>query len=95
MLSLGAKYLNFTNGLLSYSNEAVLPFFLFHQTIILIVGWFVLPWNISNVVKFLIITGISFPLILFLYEVFVRHIGFMRFLFGMAPQKKRPAAPGG
>jgi hypothetical protein len=34
-------------------------------------------------------------LILFLYEVFVRHIGFMRFLFGMAPQKKRPAAPGG
>ena len=95
MLSLGAKYLNFANGLLSYGNEAVLPFFLFHQTIILIVGWFVLPWDISNVVMFLIIAVISFSLILFLYEVFVRHIGFMRFLFGMMPQKKQPAAPGG
>ena len=95
VLSLGARYLNFNNKLLAYANEAVLPFFLFHQTVILIVGWFVLPWNINNVLQFALITLISFPLILVLYEVFVRHIGFMRFLFGMAPQKKRPAAPGG
>jgi len=90
LLSVGAKYLNFTNKLLVYSNEAVLPFYLFHQTIILIVGWFILPFNLSNVAKFLIIGLISFPLILILYEVFVRHIGFMRFLFGMAPKKKQP-----
>jgi glucan biosynthesis protein C len=93
MLSLGAKYLNFTNKLLAYSNEAVLPFYLFHQTIILIVGWFVLPWDINSVAKFLIIAVISFPLILIFYEVFVRHIGFMRFLFGMTPKRKQPAAP--
>jgi hypothetical protein len=88
IMSLGAKYLQFTNRLLAYSNEAVLPFFLFHQTIIQIVGWFVLPLDMGNLAKFLIITVISFPLILFLYEVFVRHIGFMRFLFGMAPKKE-------
>jgi peptidoglycan/LPS O-acetylase OafA/YrhL len=91
IFSLGAKYLNFTNRFLAYSNEAVLPFFLFHQTIILIVGWFVLPWEVGNLAKFLIIALISFPLILVLYEVFVRHIGFMRFLFGMTPKKERPA----
>jgi glucan biosynthesis protein C len=91
IVSLGAKYLNFTNGLLAYSNEAVLPFFLFHQTIILIVGWFVLPWDINNVAQYLIIAAVSFPLILILYEVFVRHIDFMRLLFGMAPQKKQLA----
>jgi surface polysaccharide O-acyltransferase-like enzyme len=88
MLSLGAKYLNFTNGLLSYSNEAVLPFFLFHQTIILIVGWFILPLNMGNWAEFLLIVAISFPVILILYEVFVRHIGFMRLLFGMTPKIK-------
>lgn len=91
LLSLGAKYLNFSNGLLAYSNEAVLPFFLFHQTIIQIVGWFVLPLDTGNLAKFLIIGLISFPLILSLYEVFVRHIGFMRFLFGMTPKKRQPA----
>ena len=91
MLALGARYLNFTNRLLVYSNEAVLPFYLFHQTIILIVGWFVLPLEMSNLAKFLIIAVVSFPLILVLYEVFVRHIGFMRFLFGMPPKKVQPA----
>ena len=90
LLSLGAKYLTFSNRLLTYSNEAVLPFYLLHQTIILIVGWFVLPWDISNVAKFFIIALVSFPTILLLYELFIRHIGFMRFLFGMAPQKKQP-----
>ena len=88
ILSLGAKHLRFTNKFLVYSNEAVLPFYLFHQTIILIVGWFVLAWQMSTLIKFLIIAGISFPLILILYEVFVRHIGFMRILFGMPPGKK-------
>jgi hypothetical protein len=73
---------------LTYSNEAVLPFFLFHQTIIQIVGWFVLPLDMGNLAKFLIIAVVSFPLILILYEVLVRHIGFMRFLFGMSPKKE-------
>ena len=90
-LSLGAKFLSFTDRTLTYSNEAVLPFFLFHQTIIQIVGWFVLPLDMGNLAKFLIIAVISLPLTLALYEVFVRHIGFMRFLFGMIPQKKGPA----
>ena len=95
ILSLGARHLCFSNKLLVYSNEAVLPFFLFHQTIILIVGWFVLPWPIHNVLKYLVIVLVSFPLILILYEAFVRHIGFMRTLFGMAPQGKQPAATRG
>jgi glucan biosynthesis protein C len=89
MLSLGARYLNFNNKLLAYSDEALLPFYLLHQTVILIVGWFVLSWNVPNLVQFLAIMIISFPAILVIYEVFVRRIGFMRFLFGMAPKKKQ------
>jgi surface polysaccharide O-acyltransferase-like enzyme len=90
ILGLAAGRLNFTNRLLAYSNEAVLPFYLFHQTIILIVGWFILPLDLPVLAKFLIIAGISFPLILALYEVFVRRFGFMRFLFGMAPKAAPP-----
>jgi peptidoglycan/LPS O-acetylase OafA/YrhL len=84
MLSLGAKYLTFSNKLLTYSNEAVLPFYLLHQTVILIVGWFVLSWNIPNLIRFLIILVVSFPAIMIIYEAFIRRIGFMRFLFGMS-----------
>jgi len=88
ILSLAARYLSFTNRLLQYSNEAVLPFYLLHQTVILIVGWYILPRGADALASILIIALISFPSILLLYEIFIRHIPFMRFLFGMAPQKK-------
>jgi len=51
-----------------------------------------LPLAMGNLAKFLIVGVVSFPLILLIYEVCVRHIDFMRFLFGMTPVQKRPAA---
>jgi glucans biosynthesis protein C len=93
VLSIGARYLNFNHKFLAYGNEAVLPFYIFHQTIIQIVAWFVLPWEISAIAKFLIIAVVSFPVIMILYELFVRRIGFMRFLFGMAPKKPADGLP--
>jgi hypothetical protein len=88
MLSLGAKYLNFKNRVLAYANEAVLPFYIFHQTIILCVGWFVIRWNIGILPKYLIIAMMSFTLIMALYELLVRRFNVVRFFFGMRPKKK-------
>lgn len=90
MLSLGAKYLNFNNKVLAYSNEAVLPFYLLHQTVILCVGWFVIRWTIGIVPKYLIIAVVSFALIMALYQLLVRPFNLVRVFFGMRP-KKRPA----
>jgi hypothetical protein len=87
VLSLGAKYLNFKNKVLAYGNEAVLPFYIFHQTIILCVGWFVIRWNIGILPKYLIIAAISFALIMGLYEAFVRRFNVVRFFFGMRPKR--------
>jgi glucan biosynthesis protein C len=92
VLSLGARYLNVNRKVLAYGNEAVLPFYILHQTIILCVGWFVIRWNIANLLKFLIITVVSFALIIALYEGLVRHINVVRFLFGMRPKKRRATA---
>jgi hypothetical protein len=93
MLSLGIKYLNVKSKLVTYANEAVLPFYIFHQTIILCVGWFVIRWNIGILPKFLIIAGVSFALIMVLYELLVRRFNVVRFLFGMRPKKKPLATP--
>jgi peptidoglycan/LPS O-acetylase OafA/YrhL len=91
MLSLGAKRLNFGHKRLAYANEAVLPFYLFHQTMILCVGWFVIRWGLGILPKYLIVVVVSFPLILLLYELFVRRFNVVRFFFGMRPRKKPPA----
>jgi hypothetical protein len=93
ILSLAAKYLNFNHKVLAYGNEAVLPFYILHQTIILCVGWFVIRWDIGILPKYLIVAVVSFPLIMVLYEVFVKRFNVVRFLFGMRPKKKPPWSP--
>ncbi len=93
VLSIGAKYLNFNHNVLAYGNEAVLPFYLFHQTIILIIGFFVIGWNMGILPKFLIITMISLPLILVLYQLVVRPFNVVRFFFGMRPRKRSTEEP--
>lgn len=93
VLSMGAKYLNVNNTVLSYANEAVLPFYLLHQTVILGVGWFVVPWDMGSLPKFLIITVVSFALIMALYELLIRRFNGMRFVFGMRPKQHAKTRP--
>jgi peptidoglycan/LPS O-acetylase OafA/YrhL len=88
MLSLGAKYMKKNNRFLAYGNEAVLPFYILHQTVILCVGWFVLSWNMGIFPKLVINMVISFVLIIGIYEGLIRHFNWVRFLFGMRPKKR-------
>jgi glucan biosynthesis protein C len=87
VLSLGARYLSFRSRFLTYANEAVLPFYIFHQTVILCVGWFVIRWNVGMWLKYIVIAVSSFVLIVSLYEFLVRRFNFVRFFFGMRPKK--------
>jgi peptidoglycan/LPS O-acetylase OafA/YrhL len=93
VLNIGARHLNTNHKFLAYGNEAVLPFYLFHQTIILCVGWYVIRWDMGILFKLLIIAVVSFPLIMILYELFVRRFNIVRFFFGMRPKKKPSATP--
>ena len=69
-----------------YANEAVLPFYILHQTVLLRIGYFVVQWDIPDLLKFLIISSSSFATIVVLYEYLVRRVNILRFLFGMKPK---------
>jgi glucans biosynthesis protein C len=84
-LGFGFKHLTRNKPILSYASEAVLPFYILHQTVLLSVGYFVIEWKIPDLLKWAIIFVISFPLIMALYEFGVRRFNVMRFLFGMKP----------
>ena len=86
----GMKHLNFSKPFLKYANEAVLPFYILHQTVLLCVGYFVVQWAIPDLLKWLSIASISFVIIMGLYEL-VRRNNILRFLFGMKLLKQ--AAP--
>jgi glucans biosynthesis protein C len=88
ILGFGGKYLDFSTLSLTYANEAVLPFYILHQTVLLVVGYFVVRWTIPDLLKWAIIVPVSFAIIMVLYEFLVRRFNVMRFLFGMKPLPK-------
>ncbi|MBD3208677.1 MAG: acyltransferase family protein [Candidatus Nealsonbacteria bacterium] len=88
LLSLFQKYLNFKNRILQYLNEAVLPFYILHQTMIIIYGFYVLHTNIGTAVKYLLIVFLSFLATVLVYELLVKRINVVRFLFGMRVRGK-------
>jgi glucan biosynthesis protein C len=91
ILGFGFKHLNVNTSALGRTNEAVLPFYILHQPVLLCVGFFVVQWTISDLFKWIIIMPSSFVIIVALYEFVVRQFNLMRVLFGMKPLK--PAAP--
>jgi glucans biosynthesis protein C len=87
MLGLGSRFLNFNNRFLAYANEAVLPFYILHMTIINIIAYFINQWSNWFAVNYVIIAISSFIAIMFIYELFIRRINVLRFLFGMKLKK--------
>jgi len=83
---------NVNRPLLSYANEAVLPFYILHQPVILLIGYFVIRMDLPVAAKYMMIWPSSFAVTLGLYEYGVRRWNPVRRLFGLKP-KSRSAEP--
>jgi peptidoglycan/LPS O-acetylase OafA/YrhL len=83
MLFIGMRYLDFSNNWLKYGQEAVLPFFLLHQPVIVAIAFYVVQWDAGIAVKLLTVVLGSFAVTLAIYELIIRRIGPLRVLFGM------------
>lgn len=92
---LAMKYLDYRIPLLDYANEAVLPFYLLHQTVLICVGYFIVQWPIPDLLKWVFILMISFAIMMGLYEFLVRRMNVLRFLFGMKILPKQAGVPVG
>jgi peptidoglycan/LPS O-acetylase OafA/YrhL len=83
IFSFGCRHGTFNNRFLTYANEAVLPFYIFHQTVIVMVGFYLIHWNIGVFFKYMVICAASFVTISIIYEMLVRRINVLRVLFGL------------
>jgi peptidoglycan/LPS O-acetylase OafA/YrhL len=84
-------YLSRPSRLLRYGGARVYPFYIWHQTVIVVVAYFVLDWAAGPLVKFLAISGISLVATVALCEA-VGTTALTRLLFGM--KTERGAAAG-
>ena len=87
LLGFGSRFLNFNNGILKYAREAVLPFYILHQTVIVVIGFYIANWEARIAVKYLTLSTLSFVVIIAAYDLLVRRVKALRFLFGMKVKK--------
>ena len=82
-LAYGRHSLSFENRFLRWAREASYPFYILHQTFILIVAYWVIAMPLSAWVKFWCVLIATFALCALAYEGLVRRFNVLRLMFGM------------
>jgi len=86
-LSIGMRFLNFDNRLIQYGQKAIVPFFVVHQPVIIVIAYFVVQWSTGLWPNLLIVILGSFLVSLGLYEFVIKHLGPLQMAFGMKRDK--------
>ena len=76
-------YFNKDHKLRSVLNEAIYPFYLLHQPVIIVVGYFILDWTDNTLIQAVAITLTSLLIIAGVYWFVIKRFNVLRFAFGM------------
>ena len=87
ILGLASKHLNFDHKSRKFLNSIVMPFYILHQTVMVIIGFFIVQLDLAIFVKYFIIMFLSLIVIIGLLYI-IRKFNVLRFLFGMSLKKK-------
>jgi len=88
MISYAATYLNKPSRNLSYANEAVYPFYILHQTVMIALGYYLINVGLCLFAKFSIMVAGTFGITWLIYEFGIRRYNWIRPLFGMKKRSK-------
>ncbi|SCJ62159.1 Glucans biosynthesis protein C [uncultured Clostridium sp.] len=82
IVSYGIRYLNKKNKVLDYLNKASFPVYILHQTILLVLAFYILPLTLPAWISIVLIICLSFGLTFMAYEI-CKRIKFMNVLLGI------------
>lgn len=88
-LGYAGRYLQRPSRVLTYLNDAVYPLFCLHLTIIVALGYVIVPFDWSIWTKYLAITTGTIVISLGCYELVLRRIRWVRPLFGLKSRGRR------
>lgn len=83
ILGFGIRLLAFDHPWLPKANEGVLPFYILHQSVLVVIGFFVVRWEINALLKWGVVFTSALLTILILYSGLIKRSDLLRFLFGM------------
>ncbi len=87
VIAYGQHYLNRPHPWLRHFNEGLYPFYILHQTVIIMIGYYIcqLPWGIGA--KFWSVSLLTLIGCVGFYFIVIRPFNLMRILFGLKPKK--------
>ncbi|HEY8930972.1 MAG TPA: acyltransferase family protein [Mucilaginibacter sp.] len=89
LVGYGKRYLNRPHRSLNYLNQAVYPFYIVHQTVIVVISYYIVETqNESILSKYLFTVVVTFFVTTGIYHLLIKPYGLMRFLFGMKPKNE-------
>lgn len=83
MLFIGMRFLDQSNKWLGYAQDAILPFFVVHHPVIIVIAYFIVQWNVGLLPKLLVVVLGAFAVSLGLYQFIIRRVRPLRVMFGM------------
>ena len=86
-LGYGQVWMNKQSKLLSKLNEAIYPFYILHQTVIVVFAYYIVQLDLSIGAKLLLLLFSTFPTIVILYRFLVYPFKVTRLFFGMKQKK--------
>jgi glucan biosynthesis protein C len=89
LLGYGQVYLNKPSLWLKRMNEAIYPFYILHQTVIVIFGYYIIQLNVNIPVKMILLFLSSFFVIVLLYRFLIYPFKITRVLFGMKKNNEK------
>lgn len=96
ILGYGNQYLNRGNKWLTYFNEAAFPVYILHQTVLVVVGYYILKLPAGIYPQFLLIMTGTCIVSLGIYEWIIKRNALTRAMFGVKiREKNRPLQPKG
>jgi len=88
LVGYGKKYLNRPHKSLNYLNQAVYPFYIVHQTVIVCISYYIVELNDDILSKYLFTVVTTFFITMGVYHLLIKPYAVTRFLFGMKPKKE-------
>ncbi|WP_097028396.1 acyltransferase family protein [Clostridium peptidivorans] len=82
VFGLGKCYLDFSNSILDYFSKASFPIYIFHQTWLVAIGYYVISVVNNGLIQFSIIMILTFIASVLTYEI-IRPVPIARFMFGL------------
>ncbi|CAM3527195.1 acyltransferase family protein [Aequorivita lipolytica] len=88
LFGLSSVFLNRKSNIILYCNRAVYPFYILHQTVIIILAYQIMNLNWSLLTKFSTLVVGTFSICWILYEFLIKRFFLLNIVMGVKPKRK-------